>query len=319
MYVKPKEFTKGCSCYVDIVCDYCGKIFHRKYVHHINSKKKTIIDKDCCADCQPKKAKEVFKIKYGVEHPMQLDSYKENYINIIKKMYGVSNISQLDEIKEKKKQTCLEHFGVDNYTKTQEYQDRIAKITFDNGGIHPCQTKEACEKRIQTCIEKYGVSYPGQNEDVKQKAIVTNLERYGCKNVFQNEDVKSKIRETLYSHGDIATSKQQIEIFNMLEKMGYEVKLNYPVDKFSLDVALFYCGKKFDIEYDGWYWHKDKQKDDARNSVLLNLGWNIIRIQSGNLLPTAEDLDSYIKNAIKNKEQIQFIKLSDWIKNNEDY
>lgn len=104
----------------------------------------------------------------------------------------------------------------------------------------------------------------------------------------------------------------------MINELGYSPTLNYSESYYVLDIVIFVNNVKINIEYDGWYWHRNKQKDDARNSVLFNLGWNIIRVQSGNMMPDPYELDKCIKNAIENNERLQFIKLSDWIKNNEN-
>lgn len=96
--------------------------------------------------------------------------------------------------------------------------------------------------------------------------------------------------------------------------------MNYAESSFLLDVALFVNDIKIDIEYDGWYWHRNEQKDNARNSVLLKLGWKIIRIQSGTCLPTDDELIRCINNAINNAingESIQFITLKDWVRYDE--
>ena len=46
-------------------------------------------------------------------------------------------------------------------------------------------------------------------------------------------------------------------------------------------------GEKIDVEYDGWYWHKDtEERDKKRNYKVLNLGYKILRIKSKFLLPT---------------------------------
>ena len=102
----------------------------------------------------------------------------------------------------------------------------------------------------------------------------------------------------------------------MLLNEGYDVKINYPVDKFSLDIALFYCNQKIDIEYDGWYWHQDKHKDAIRNGVLINkCGWKVIRVKSGNLLPDITCLNDAIKTVAHTEQNLYSIKLSDWKEN----
>ena len=47
---------------------------------------------------------------------------------------------------------------------------------------------------------------------------------------------------------------------------------------------------KIDIEYDGWYWHKNNKRDKARDSYVANRGVKILRVKSGSLLPKDEEL-----------------------------
>lgn len=168
----------------------------------------------------------------------------------------------------------------------------------------PLKTKDSCcvkydgvhnvailastkEKMRKTCLGRYGCESPMQNKEIQNKVIETNLKRYGCKYVSQNEIIKQKQINSLYKNGSIPTSKQQLSVYEMLKLLGYKYELNYPYGPLNLDIALFINGIKIDVEYDGWFWHKDSGKKDAtRNAILLNEGWKIIRIPGNESLPT---------------------------------
>ena len=223
------------------------------------------------------------------------------------------NISQIPEVKEKKKQTYLKHYGVDNYVKTKEYLVKTQKTSIEKYGTkHPSSSFLATQKRRLTCLEKYGVEVAASSDIVQDKVKQTNLERYGCECVFSNENIKEKIKETLCQHGNIKTSKIQYKLYETLFNMGYEVELNYRVGKYSLDIALFYCGKQIDIEYDGQYWHQDVSKDMKRNEYLINKGWSVIRIKSNNLLPDENYLNSVIHRVICENITLDILYLKDW-------
>lgn len=88
--------------------------------------------------------------------------------------------------------------------------------------------------------------------------------------------------------------------------------LNYKVDKFCIDIATVINGKKIAIEYDGWYWHKNKlDKDSQRESILLNKGWYIFRIQSDELIPTKEQIDKKLQELNPSNRIVKLV-LSDW-------
>lgn len=67
-----------------------------------------------------------------------------------------------------------------------------------------------------------------------------------------------------------------------LSDAGIPVTAQYHVDKYYLDLALFYKGKKLDIEVDGAMYHQTwtgelSYNDQLRNQALMREGWNVIR------------------------------------------
>ena len=297
LWVDIKDLSHSSHKEITIICDYCGKSFSAQYNTYLKNKEISIIHKDCCIDCVSLKRKEVFNLKYGVDSAMQIESTKKKRDDTFLKKYGTTNISSVEEIKNKKMNTFIHKYGVKNFSQTSEYREKFEK----------------------TCLEKYGVKSPFQSEVVREKIKTTNLSRYGVENASKNPEVVQKIIKSQQEHFNCKTSNMQIDLFNMIVDLGYDAYLNYIESNLILDIVVFLEDKKIDIEYDGWYWHRNKQKDIARNSVLLNLGWNIIRVQSGNYLPTKDELQNCINNVIKENKHIQFIKLNDWIKHNENY
>ena len=289
------HLTKNSETKVSVICDYCGNIYHPTYSSYNANKKKTIIDKDCCKKCVQLKSKEVAIKAYGVPHSSHLKSVKDKRKNTLLERYGVDNITKLPETIEKMKNTCIERYGEDNYCKTD-----ISKL-----------------RHKETCLEKYGVDNPSKLDEFKQKKIETSIKHYGTDNPMQDNNVKSKCLTnrniTFYKNGTVATSSQQIEIFNILKNNGYNVEINYPEDKFSLDIALFTKDMKINIEYDGWYWHQDVKKDNIRNKILINkFGWKVLRVKSGYLLPTNEQLVDAIESLINTDSVFEEIVLDDW-------
>ena len=293
--VPTKHLTQNSMTKVSVVCDYCGETYNPTYSSYNKNKKKTIIDKDCCKKCRQLKSKEVAMKAYGVPHSSHLESTKEKRKNTLLEKYGVDNIMKLPETIDKIKSTCIERYGEDNYCKTD-----ISKT-----------------RHKETCLERYGVDNPSKLDEFKQKKIETSIKHYGTNSPMQDANVKSKCLKnrniTLYKNGTVATSSQQIEVFNILNNLGYNVEINYPEDKFSLDTALFTKDIKINIEYDGWYWHQDVKKDIIRNKILINkFGWKVLRIKSSNLIPTNEQLIDAIESLINTDSVYTEIVLDDW-------
>lgn len=89
-------------------------------------------------------------------------------------------------------------------------------------------------------------------------------------------------------------------------------ELNKNEGRLKIDVALEIGGTKIAVEYDAWYWHGDHLDQDARrDSRLIEKGWNILRIRSGALLPTSEQLDEALENLADGTDHVEIV-LADW-------
>lgn len=131
------------------------------------------------------------------------------------------------------------------------------------------------EKAKLTNIEKYGTEWGFQNEKVQKKIEATNIKKYGCKNPSSAEAIRIKVKQT------------------NLQKYGVEF-----VSKL--------------VEYDGSYWHQDKQRDLKRDKFLQSQGFKALRIRSGHLLPDEDELFSAIDYLTTTDHCFKEIILSDW-------
>lgn len=106
-----------------------------------------------------------------------------------------------------------------------------------------------------------------------------------------------------YSCGDTApveSSEWEHILQKALSEAGIPVTAQYPVDKYYLDLALFYKGKKLDIEVDGERYHQNWDgelcyNDQLRNQALMHEGWDIIRFW----VPQIRDLMPWCITQIK--------------------
>ena len=88
-----------------------------------------------------------------------------------------------------------------------------------------------------------------------------------------------------YSCGEnapIESSEWEHILQKALSDAGIPVNAQYHVDKYYLDLALFYNGKKLDIEVDGAMYHQTwtgelSYNDQLRNQALMREGWDVIR------------------------------------------
>ena len=88
-----------------------------------------------------------------------------------------------------------------------------------------------------------------------------------------------------YSFGEnapVESSEWEHLLQKALSDAGIPVTAQYHVDKYYLDLALFYKGKKLDIEVDGAMYHQAWTgelcyNDQLRNQTLMSQGWDVIR------------------------------------------
>lgn len=182
------------------------------------------------------------------------------------------------------------------------------------GVDHFLKSPEVIEKREQTNIEKYGGKSPTCDKEVIIKTKQTNLKRYGFECALSSPNIREKRNKTLVKNGTCMTSSQQIDLHKMMQERYPKAILNYPYGRCIFDIALILEEKdiKIDIEYDGWYWHQDQQKDRRRNYYNIRRGWKVLRVKSGEKLPTKEELFEAIDYLINTEHYYKEIKLDDW-------
>jgi len=209
------DLPDGSNVFIDVVCDYCGEVFNKKYSHYTDMKKKNKITKDCCSNCTSEKTRESNMITYGGS-PSSNYNVQEKLKRTNLNRYGVEYCSQNKDVQNKTKQTSMDRYGVNHYSKTDE-----------------CK-----EKYVNTCQERYGFDNTFQVEEFKEKSKETCLALYGFEKAIQNPEIKAKAVKTLYENGTCPTSSQQLDIYNMLNDFGYNVELNYPLSRINMDVAI---------------------------------------------------------------------------------
>lgn len=267
-----EDLLKTSHIKIDVQCDYCGKCYKKEYRRYIKDNYNSIIPNDCCAECQPIKARE------------------SNLVN-----YGVENTTQLKEVRDKMKNTMLEKYGVEHNMQHKPTRLKAIKTFKDNYGYdNPMKHPKIIAKSNASKIKRFGCKNPLVDEKVLQKTISTNLKRYGTKWQMQSDEVMQKSKKTMYYNRTAPCSRQQEYIHKLLGG-----KLNYPVDRCSLDIA--FPNDKIYIEYNGGGHDLSvklgdinkkefKHKEIRRYMFLKNKGWKLIKINSPNDYIPSDDI-----------------------------
>lgn len=179
------------------------------------------------------------------------------------------------------------------------------------------QNNEIKKKLAESFREKYGVDNPSLSREVQEKRKQTCKERYGAENVFLLAEYQHKARVTMSQNrvNGVMTSKPQQRLFDLLSKHYNDIDHDIEVDRYSLDIILNVNGCKIDIEYDGWYWHREDKvthKDLVRQEFLLK-EHNIktLRVKGGQNIPDIETLKEKINKIISGSEYEEII-LPEW-------
>ena len=179
-------------------------------------------------------------------------------------------------------------------------------------GCPPCSKIRRGKKRRNT-IEQYLAVGRDNDIDWVGKALPRSAHKktlWQCVNGHTWEAPYYSIHNgrgcphCLHYVNGVPTSKPQRAIAKMASS-----ELNHKVGDKFIDVAL--VDEQIAIEYDGWYWHKERQGcDERRKQELLDKGWKVLTIKSSEQIPSQDALSVYLA-------QLDFtngltIQLSDW-------
>lgn len=257
--------------------------------------------------------------KYGVEHPSESDEIKQKIKNTCLQKFGGNGPMSSEAVREKSRNTCMERYGVEFSQQADSVSDKRRQTCVEKYGVeNPMQVEEFHKKAMNTNIDRYGVPYVSQSEAFKQKVKRTLLERYGVENLLQHPEFKAKACASLYQNGTQKTSKPQIKLYETIKQKYPDAELNYPYLACSLDIFIEINGVKIDCEYDGWFYHQDQQRDIKRDKFLQSQGFKTLRVRSGHLLPTEQELFDAIDYLVNTEHHFKEIILSDWKEKEEE-
>lgn len=276
----------------------------------------------------------------GIHKPKELFIQKQKERNL--KKYGATTTLKLKSVQDKISEICLEKYGTSSVASvggkkvheklkenppTEEEKKAICdkrKETLQKqyGVDRVCDIPGLRDKIEQTNLEKYGCKNPMQNKRVRERLKQSNLEKFGVENAMQSLEIKQKVFETLQGTEKVCTSKQQKSIFKAL-KQEYgdaNVILNKLLKNVFLDIEIRINDVSIDVEYDGWYWHRDKENEDRRrNYAVISEGYKVLRIKAARDIPTNEELFNAINFLVYNKCSFKEIKLPDWDEQEQKY
>ena len=231
--------------------------------------------------------------KYGVEHPMHLESTKLKQKQTMQEKYGVDHPYQSPEIMEKMKQNNLKKYGVENVAQLPEVQIKMAQTTLDKYGVeHYNELPEMREYLRQNCREWLEESWinGGPMKGIVRPEKWNQKARETIRLAIQNGTWKGGGKHSLRGKIDVKKCKKKNPWF----RSSYELKVHIWLES-SEDID-YYDYEPFEINYTGTdghsrlyfpdflvFWTDKTRKPtlvEVKNSYMLEAGINLSKNKS---------------------------------------
>ena len=168
-------------------------------------------------------------------------------------------------------------------------------------GCRFCTGQEVCDdNNLQFKFPNIAKEWhPTKNGDITPKDVTSGTKRKVWWLCSKGHSYYSKINGRTggnrgCKHCSNQSSGSEIRILAELTSIFNDVKSRYKIDGVELDIYL--PDFNLAIEFDGYYWHKNKEKNDLqKNEFLLSLDINLIRVREEILKPLSKN-DIIVRN-----------------------
>lgn len=304
--IKVEDLQPCSHLMVVAICDYCGREYEVSMTNYTRSIKDR--NKIACKFCKSLKTKDSLEEKYGVPVSFLIPEVQEQIKTANLEKYGCENVLSNLGIREKVKKTMMDRHGAEHPAQSSEILNKIKNTTYSHYGAFCIFGNKNMRERISnTMREKYGESNSGLIKRFVDKAKETCLERYGGESSQCSPEIRQKSFETMKGNNGIPTSRKEQELVSMIKDLfGEENSFpQYILDKISLDCLVYVNDMQIDIEYDGWYWHKNQtEKDKRRDYYTISRGIKVLRYRSNGSLPSTELLQEDIQKLTTTNKKI---------------
>ncbi len=236
--------------------------------------------------------------RYGTTSPLSSKIIQNKIKETCLKKYGVENIFQSSKIKDEIKKTNINNTGFEYPMQCIDIKNKSINTLLKKYSVnHNSKIKHVIEKRKKTSLQKYGVINPAKSDIIKNKTKEVNLQKYGVEYSNQKHIDKKSLellnnKEWLINqHHKLKNNCVEISkilnvyygtVINYLNKHGIELK-NYFSSSYEKEIAKFinienietnskniippyeidiYLPEyKLAIEFNGLYWHSNKDKN----------------------------------------------------------
>lgn len=278
------SLTKGSTKKVELICDYCGTKFARRWDQRVISNK--YVDKDSCKKCSMKKREDTSLVKYGVRIPSQSLEVRKaasktkggtgnsvlEFHDEILKLYedgiSINEISSKLKLGRSALRTYLDSLGLDTTGDPQAKAQRTCKERY--GKEHFLQSETGQQKLKEVFKEKYGSENPYDNPTFKERVVekqkLTRIERYGVEDFLNCEEKRNefeqKRKETRKKNGQYLYDGMTVQewaikkgmatssLYQRIEKVGIEEAIKTDKSVSKLEAFMGEILKGLNIEFE---------------------------------------------------------------------
>ena len=135
--------------------------------------------------------------------------------------------------------------------------------------------------------------HPTKNKELTPKDVTSKSDKkvwWLCPKGHSHESVVKNrtLNKSMCPDCSNQSSEPEIRILSEFKWFFDEVNSRYKID--GVEIDIFLPNLNLGIEYDGKYWHKDKELSDLeKNKFLLSKGINLIRVRQFPLKPISEN------------------------------
>lgn len=239
-----------------------------------------------------------------------LTGINEDYIEFVRENKDNLSYSEMDNRYKVKSGTAklvseiyeIKVFKQRTSSWTKEEMDLLDEYYTSHGPKFLAGKIDRNVRAIISMASSLGYKRDNKYSEEEEKDIIDNY----LKNVSKHEIAKKYGRsphaiESLLSRKSITMKGHKCSKYHVTEPELYVIKylseklgISLPdktleenrdyyyhvLGRYEIDVPIYLGGYKFAIEYDGAYWHKDKEKDARKNEALKNHGYIVFRISS---------------------------------------
>lgn len=311
--INVEDIVPTANVKVTVICDCCGKEYQVTMTNYTRSMKDS--GSVVCYDCKFDKTKQTLQDRYGVDAPSKIQGYSEKARVTCLERYGVENAMQLKSTQAKAKQTLYQHYGVTVPLKSEELKHKAKQSCLERYGVvNSFMSEEVRAKARQTLEKHYGVSNPGLSRHLVEKAKRTCIERYGGESSQSDPVVRQKSFETMLTNDGVPSSKEERRFVEILKNIYGDSACESlsAQEGMCFDCFLTINNIKIDVEYDGWYWHKDKQeRDKRRDYYCMRHGYKVLRVLSKGSMPTEQQIIEGVNYLVNSEHHFFKIILDD--------